>query len=204
MATSSFDTSALRNALPALHPLSSLTKDELKLVSATVKSYNASKGECLFRRIYFMEPNKKAVIAYLKAENAGLPLPPLPPRRAQALFYFKGQLPFIECIVDIGSGKVVGQRVLEGMHGAGELTRRRAQEVARAEADPTLWLAQVMTRRCSRLLLVLSPVPWSRRSWKGCNFPRAVRSSPSHGLVSGSGLQLRSPPLTLTISCRWH
>lgn len=75
---------------------------------------------CQFRRIYLMEPRKKLVIDYLKAENAGRPLPPLPPRRAQALFYFKGEIPFMECIVDIGNARVIGQRVLEGMHGAGE------------------------------------------------------------------------------------
>jgi Cu2+-containing amine oxidase len=123
-ATTSFDSiSSLRDALPALHPLSSLTKDELRLVSGVVKQYNATQHAstpCQFRRIYLMEPNKKLVIAYLKAENAGLPLPPLPPRRAQALFYFKGEVPFIECIVDISSARVIGQRVLEGMHGAGE------------------------------------------------------------------------------------
>lgn len=117
----SFDTEAMSAALPALHPLASLTKDELKIVSATVKAYRPNVGkECLFRRIYLMEMNKKQTTAYLAAKNAGLPLPPPPPRRGQALFYYKGELPFMECIVDIGTGRVIGQRVLEGMHGAGD------------------------------------------------------------------------------------
>lgn len=136
-ATTSFDSiSSLRDALPPLHPLASLTKDELRLVSGVVKQHNAKQHAstpCQFRRIYFMEPSKKLVIAYLKAENAGLPLPPLPPRRAQALFYFKGELPFMECVVDIGASRVVGQRVLEGMHGAGECSVRCWLELTDAD-----------------------------------------------------------------------
>ncbi|CED83505.1 primary-amine oxidase [Phaffia rhodozyma] len=107
------------SAASQLHPLASLTSEELVKVTDIVKAYNPTKS-CSFRRVYLKEPPKAQVLPYLVAFNAGNPLPSPPPRRAQALLYFQGELPFIETLVDIGAGKVIGQRVLEGMHGGGD------------------------------------------------------------------------------------
>ncbi|KAI5480277.1 primary-amine oxidase [Pseudohyphozyma bogoriensis] len=104
---------------PQLHPLSSLTKEEQQLAVSIVKAYNKGK-QLSFRRVYLCEPEKALVVPYLKAQNAGTSLPAPPPRRVQALFYFSGELPFIEAIVDLASKRVVGQRILDGMHGAGD------------------------------------------------------------------------------------
>ncbi|ORY81288.1 primary amine oxidase [Leucosporidium creatinivorum] len=102
-----------------LHPLAALTPDELTTISRVVKSYNASKT-CLFRRCLLVEPPKALVVPYLQAELSGAPLPPVPTRRGQALFYFEGEQDFMEALVDITRGTLLGQRILPGEHGPGD------------------------------------------------------------------------------------
>lgn len=125
--TNSFDFSTMKKeaakllpkSIPQIHPLASLQPHELVLISRVVKEYNPSKV-LAFRRVLLREPPKEVVVPYLQAELLNKPLPRLPARYGQALFYFQGELAFIEAIVDIANQKVVSQRILEGMHGPGD------------------------------------------------------------------------------------
>ncbi|KAM0756094.1 primary amine oxidase [Meredithblackwellia eburnea MCA 4105] len=101
------------------HPLATLRPDEMATISRVVKEFNSHK-QVQFRRVLLSEPPKALVVPYLKAELAGSRLPPLPPRYGQALFYFKGETPFMEARVDISNQRIMSQRVLEGMHGPGD------------------------------------------------------------------------------------
>ncbi|GJN94178.1 hypothetical protein Rhopal_007252-T1 [Rhodotorula paludigena] len=114
----SIDIAPAPQPVKAVHPLASLQEDELRTITRLVKEHNPGQV-CSFRRALLIEPPKAEVVPYLEAELEGRPRPRPPIRRGQALFYFEGRQEYMEAIVDITNGRMLGQRHLVGEHGPG-------------------------------------------------------------------------------------
>ncbi|RFU30257.1 hypothetical protein B7463_g6096, partial [Scytalidium lignicola] len=107
------------------HPLDPLFPHEISLASKLVRNTFPT-SNLIFRAITLHEPAKRSLVAYLDAERRALPLPPLPPRVANVLYYLDKPTQFRELKVNLSDHTIFAQKNLDGKHAfvdAGEMKK---------------------------------------------------------------------------------
>ncbi|KAF4871783.1 Copper amine oxidase 1 [Colletotrichum siamense] len=135
-----------------LHPLDPATAEEIQVATDLVK--NLFYGIPLhFKAAGLDEPPKQEMIAYLKAEHAGEPLPEIP-RRIFAIWYIKRSPRLFEGVIDVTNKRVIQHEELSrDFHGpVDRVELNEAAQVVMANADVHKELARLKIDKANVVL----------------------------------------------------
>ncbi|RDW84762.1 amine oxidase-7 [Coleophoma cylindrospora] len=99
------------------HPLDPLTPAEIRQVSSLLKAYSPDKS-LHFKYINILEPPKKQLRPYLRAERNAFTKHPLPSRLASALYYHRGTADLFQATVNLDTARVESAELLDSRYHA--------------------------------------------------------------------------------------
>lgn len=135
-----------------LHPLDPAAAEEIQIATDLVK--NLFYGIPLhFKAAGLDEPPKQEMVAYLKAEHAGEPLPEIP-RRIFAIWYIKRSPRLFEGVIDVTNKRVIQHEELSrDFHGpVDRVELNEAAQVVMANADVHKELARLKIDKANVVL----------------------------------------------------
>ncbi|KAJ0383321.1 hypothetical protein COL922a_010714 [Colletotrichum nupharicola] len=135
-----------------LHPLDPATAEEIQIATDLVK--NLFYGIPLhFKAAGLDEPPKQEMVAYLKAEHAGEPLPEIP-RRIFPIWYIKRSPRLFEGVIDVTNKRVIQHEELSrDFHGpVDRVELNEAAQVVMANADVHKELARLKIDKANVVL----------------------------------------------------
>lgn len=99
------------------HPLDPLTPAEIKQVSSLLKAYSPDKS-LHFKYINILEPPKKQLRPFLRAERNAFTKHPSPSRLASVLYYHRGTADLFQATVNLDTSKVESAELLDSRYHA--------------------------------------------------------------------------------------
>lgn len=105
-----------------MHPLDPLTPAEINAASAIVKQHETGK-DVHFKNIELLEPTKRQLRPYLRAERHGAPIGSSQlGRRVSALYYHRGTADLFRAVVNLGERRIEDVQRLDGRyHGQADM-----------------------------------------------------------------------------------